>query len=56
MAANLVELQQELQTECDNFAPPDSSFSTGFPEIPVVFWERVRELSDRMRELLDRGV
>ena len=41
-------LCKELQYECDNFAPPDSSFETGYPEISPEFWTRVRNIHDRL--------
>lgn len=40
-------LRAEMLSILDNFAPPDSSFDSGFPEIPVDFWIQMRSLFDR---------
>ena len=40
-------LKSELLELLDNYAPPDSSFETGYPEIPVEFWTGVRSIYDR---------
>jgi sulfite reductase beta subunit-like hemoprotein len=55
LRAKIADVRSELLHECDGFAPPDSSFEIGHPEISPTFWVRVRAIHDRMAALASSG-